>query len=112
MVANLLGDELSRGLCFVICPRSEEELAEEGVQGFLDADFGRAGDVELAAEGDEEPSQDEETPLFGVGFAGWCSKDGGSLRPAVAYFDDGRGCEEGRRACDVGEVTLYGSEEL
>lgn len=69
-------------------------------------------DIELAAQGDEEPAKDEEGALLGVGLEGGSGEDRRSLRPAVPYFDDGGGREERRGAGDVREVALDGAEEL
>jgi hypothetical protein len=123
----LLGDEGGAGVVGVVGPGGEEELAEEGVEGFADGGccwgwFGGGGggggggvvdaDVELAAQGDEEPAEDEQGALFGVGLEGGGGEDGWALGPAVADFDDGAGGEEGRRAGYVGEVAFDGAEEL
>ena len=140
MVRDLLGDERRGGLGGLVRPGGEEELAEEGVEGFADGfcgGWGRFGvvgggdcgdlrglgrvaprwgvvdaDVELAAQGDEEPAQDEQGALLGVGFEGGSGEGGGALGPAVADFDDGGGREEGGRPGYVGEITLDGAEKL
>jgi hypothetical protein len=117
----LLGDEGRGGLVGLVGPGCEEELAEEGVEGFADGGWllfwGWGGgevdaDVELAAQGDEEPAEDEQGALFWVGLEGGGGEDGWALGPAVADFDDGAGGEEGRRAGYVGEVAFDGAEEL
>jgi hypothetical protein len=73
VVRHLLGDEFGGGFGGFVGPAGEEELAEEGVEGFADRSCGGWGrwfvgggvaprgvidaDVELAAQGDEEPAQ-------------------------------------------------------
>lgn len=108
----MLGNEGRGSLGFFVGPRGEKELAEEGVEGLLDGYAGGARNVELGAEGCEEPAENEEAALFGARFEGWGGEDGGPLRPALADFDDGRRGEEGRGTGDVGEVALDCSEEL
>ena len=69
-------------------------------------------DIELTAQGDEEPAEDEEGAFLWAGFQGWGGEDGGALAPAVADFDDRAGGEHGGGTGHVGEVAFDCAEEL
>jgi hypothetical protein len=112
VVRDLLRDEARGAFGLFVVPRGEEELAEEGVEGLLDGDAGGAGDVELGAQGEEEPVEDAQGAEGGGGLEGGGGEGAGALGVGVADFDDGGGREEGGGAGYVGEVALDGGEEL
>lgn len=110
ILPNLLADEL-RGAGLVL-PFSEEELAEEGVEGLLlVAVLLGAGGV-LLLEGGDEPLGDEQGALAGVGLLRGGGEDGGVLAPVGGELCQGGGGEDEGRRGQGGEVAVEGGDGL
>lgn len=87
MVADLLADE--PGLLARVAELADEDFAQEGVEGLLDAVGWRAAGVLLAAEGDEEPLEDGEEASFGGLFVGGSDEEVGVFDPVAGEFGGG-----------------------
>ena len=101
---DLLADEPSLARALFL-PAGEEELAEEGIQGLLDAFFLIAAGVLLLLQGGEEPFQDEEGTFCRVWFGNWRAEDARALGPVGWELGGGLGAKDEGWRGDVGDIA-------
>ena len=90
VVADLLAHQAR--LVALFANLADEDLAQEGVERFLDAVFGVAAGVLLAAKGSEEPFQYGEAALGWVLLVGRRDEEIGVLDPVAGEFGCGLVC--------------------
>lgn len=84
-------DEISLADLRVTLPLADEQLSQERVQRLLLATKLLATTAVLLVKSTEEPLEDQKSTLRGIGFLGWCDKDGGVLGPVGRVFSQGGG---------------------
>lgn len=88
-IPDLFTDQIRLPHVCATLPFSEEKFPQERVQRFLlTAELLTTATV-LLTESTEEPLEDEEGPLRGVGFLGWCDENDGVFGPVGRIFGKG-----------------------
>lgn len=72
-------------------PLAEEEFTQEGIQRLLLTSKLLTTTAVLLVKGSEEPLENEEGSLLGVGLLGGSDKDGGVFGPVGGVFGQGGG---------------------
>lgn len=63
-------------------------------------------------QGGEEPLEDEESPLFGIGLPARSDEDGRVLSPVGRVLGERGGGQDERRGSQGGEITVEGGDRL
>lgn len=87
-------------------PLADEQLTQEGVERLLLTAQLLATAAVLLVEGCEEPFEDEESPLLGIGLPGGSDEDSGVLRPVGRVLGERGGGQDERRSSQGGEITV------
>ena len=87
-------------------PLADKQLTQERVEGLLLTAQLLATAAVLLMQGGEEPLEDEESPLFGIGLSARSDEDGRVLSPVGRVLGERGGGQDERRGGQGGEITV------